>query len=83
MKGVSSEGFWIRKRQRPPRRTGRSTVGGKTAAELIEERTEAIRAMSPEELEAFADELVAESRATQAEREEEAAWRRAWRYRMN
>lgn len=39
--------------------------------------------MSPEELEAFADQLVAESRATQAEREEEAAWRRAWRYRMN
>jgi len=79
----SSESFWIRKRERPPRNNGRSTVNGKTAAELIEEHTEAIRNMTPEELEALADEMVALARASRAEREEAAAWRRAQRYRMN
>jgi hypothetical protein len=78
-----SDSHWIRKRARRPRPVGPSTVGGKTAKELSDEQVEAIRAMSPEELEALADGLVAESRASQAEREEAAAWRRAWRYRMN
>ena len=81
--GVSSESFWIRKRERPLRSNGRSTVNGKTAAELIEEHAEAIRNMTPEELEALADEMVAQARASRAECEEAAAWRRAQRYRMN
>jgi hypothetical protein len=34
---MGADGYWIRKRERPPRRTGRSTVDGKTANEMIEE----------------------------------------------
>lgn len=74
-----SESHWIRRRASRPRPVGPSTVDGKTAKELSDEQVEAIRALSPEELEAFADKLVAESRASQAEREEAAAWR----HRMN
>lgn len=81
--GVSSEGYWIRRRSRPPRHTGPSTVNGKTARELIDEHTETIRNMTPEELEAYAAEAAAQSRASRAECEEAAAWRRAQRYRMN
>jgi hypothetical protein len=44
---MSADGYWIRKRERPPRRTGPSTVDGKTVNEMIEEQTEAIRRMSP------------------------------------
>lgn len=80
---MTSESFWIRKRERPPRRTGRSTVGGKTAKELIEEQTEAIRRMSPDELEAYVTAVADQARAGQAEAEEAAAWRRGQRYRMN
>lgn len=80
---VSSESYWIRKRERPPRRTGPSTVNGKTARELIDEHTEAIRNMTPEELEGLLAAADAGSRASRAEDEAAAAWRRAQRYRAN
>lgn len=78
-----TESHWIPKRVRPPRPLGHSTAGGKSAKELSDEQVEAIRAMSPEELETFVDEIASESLMRQAERTEAAASRRAWRYRMN
>ncbi len=83
MGAVSSEAYWIRRRQRPPRPTGPSTVNGKTAKELLDEQLEALRNMSPEELAAFADEMISESEAQRVDAQEAAAWRRAQRYRMN
>lgn len=80
---VSDESHWIRPRRRPPRPTGRSTVNGRTAKELLAEQAEAIRSMSLQELEAFVAKAAAGSRASRAEDEEAAAWRRAQRYRMN
>ena len=80
---MGADSYWIRKRERPPRRTGPSTVDGKTANEMIEERTEAIRRMSPDELAAYVTAVADQARASRAERTEAAAWRRAQRYRMN
>ena len=81
IRGVDHEDFWIRKRA--PRRTDPSTTGAKTAMELSDERVEAIRNMTPEELAAFADEMAAQARAGRAAAEEAASERRAWRYLMN
>lgn len=39
--------------------------------------------MTPDELAEFADRLMVEADARQAERAEAAAWRRAWRHRAN
>lgn len=81
MRNVDYEDFWIRKR--PPERTDPSTACGKTAMEFSDELVETIRNMTPEELEAFADEMAAQARDGRADAEEAAAARRAWRYRMN
>lgn len=84
MSGVSEERHhWIRPRRRPPLRTGPSTVNGRTAKELLAEQTEAIRNMSLEELEELVAAAAAGTRASRAEDEAAAAWRRAQRYRMN
>lgn len=78
---MSYEDFWIRKRS--PRHANPGTADGKTALELSDELAEETRNMTPEELEAFADEMAAQARAGRAATEEAAAERRAWRYRMN
>lgn len=59
MGAVSDESHWIRPRRRPPRRTARSTVNGRTAKELLAEQAEAIRSMSLQELEAFVSQAAA------------------------
>lgn len=58
-------------------------VNGRTTKELQVEQAEMIRSMSLQELEEFVARAAAGSRASRAEDEEAAAWRRAQRYGMN
>jgi len=75
---------WRKRYPRPPRAEGPSTdAQGRSPLELFKEQSEALTKLSPEELDAFLTATEDQSRASQAERAEEARHRREQRYRDN